>query len=83
MTGPKYWRGVARILDLTVDLGQVDRLIEADLDSWRTVADFRPSKRFVERPLARFIAGEQNLPLYSEWRSRTTETSARPTPERC
>jgi putative hydrolase of the HAD superfamily len=37
MTGPEYWRGVARILDLTVDLGQIDRLIEADLDSWRTV----------------------------------------------
>jgi putative hydrolase of the HAD superfamily len=37
VTGPEYWRGVARILDLTMDLGQIDRLIEADLDSWRSV----------------------------------------------
>jgi putative hydrolase of the HAD superfamily len=37
MTGPEYWRGVTRSLDLTVDLAQIDRLIEADLDSWRTV----------------------------------------------
>jgi putative hydrolase of the HAD superfamily len=37
MTGPEYWRGVANILDLTMDLGQIDRLIEADLDSWRTI----------------------------------------------
>ena len=37
MTGPEYWSGVARILGLTVDLEQINRLIEADLDSWRSV----------------------------------------------
>ncbi len=37
MTGPEYWRAVMRILDCTVDPGQIDRLITADLDSWRTV----------------------------------------------